>query len=108
MKSGFKFLIYQSLSENVMVNAVIKDETIWLNQKAMAELFGVQNPAISKHLRNIFAEGELDESVVVPKMETTTTHAVMPSCSADNISLHLKNTYAEKNWMKRQLPRNSR
>ena len=78
MKSGFKFLIYQSLSENVMVNAVIKDETIWLNQKAMAELFGVQNPAISKHLRNIFAEGELDESVVVSKMEITTAHGAMP------------------------------
>lgn len=40
MKDGFKFLIYQSVSENVMVNAVIKDETIWLTQKAMAELFG--------------------------------------------------------------------
>ena len=78
MKDGFKFLIYQSVSENVMVNAVIKDETIWLTQKAMAELFGVQNPAISKHLRNIFAEGELDEAVVVSKMETTTAHGAMP------------------------------
>ncbi|MBP2665764.1 MAG: Virulence protein [Firmicutes bacterium] len=78
MKDGFKFLIYQSVSENVTVNAVIKDETIWLNQKAMAELFGVQNPAISKHLRNIFAEGELNESVVVSKMEITTAHGAMP------------------------------
>ena len=44
----------------------------------MAELFEVQTPAINKHLRNIFAEGELDETVVVSKMEITTTHGAMP------------------------------
>ncbi|KUK52446.1 MAG: Toxin-antitoxin system, toxin component, Fic family [Desulfotomaculum sp. 46_296] len=60
------------------VDAVIKDETIWLTQKAMAELFGVQTPAISKHLKNIFKEGELDEKVVVSKMEMTTLHGAIP------------------------------
>jgi hypothetical protein len=42
----------------------VQDETIWLTQKAMAALFGVQIPAINKHLKNIFNEGELDEQVV--------------------------------------------
>lgn len=59
------------------VQALIKDETIWLTQKAMAELFGVNVPAISKHLKNIFAEGELSEQVVVSKMEITTEHGAI-------------------------------
>lgn len=59
------------------VQAVIKNETIWLTQKAMSELFGVNIPAISKHLRNIFDEGELQEKVVVSKMEITTEHGAM-------------------------------
>lgn len=45
----FNFLIYKTAEEDITVNAVIRDETIWLTQKAMAELFGVQAPAISKH-----------------------------------------------------------
>ena len=73
----FKFLIYRAAEEDVSVNAIIKDETIWLTQKAMAELFGVQVPAISKHLKNIFMEGELDEIVVVSKMEITTPHGAI-------------------------------
>ena len=52
------FLMYTSKEENISVNVVVKDETIWLTQKAMAELFGVGIPAISKHLKNIFDEGE--------------------------------------------------
>ena len=50
----FNFLIYKTAEEDITVNAVIRDETIWLTQKAMAELFGVQAPAISKHLNNIY------------------------------------------------------
>ena len=46
MSNDFRFLMYQSAEENVSVNAIIKDETIWLSQKGMAELFGVQPPAI--------------------------------------------------------------
>ena len=72
MKNEFTFLVYRSALEDVTVDAIIKDETIWLTQKSMAELFGVQTPAISKHLKNIFEEGELDEKVVVSKMEITT------------------------------------
>ena len=78
MKKDFQFMVYRAAGEDVSVKAVIKDDTIWLTQKAMAELFGVQTPAISKHLKNIFNEGELDEKVVVSKMEITTEHGAMP------------------------------
>ncbi len=62
-----EFMLYSYISENVSVNVVVKDETIWLTQKSMAELFGVNVPAINKHLNNIFAEGELTEKVVISK-----------------------------------------
>ncbi len=73
----FQFLLYKTADEDVSVNAVIKDETIWLTQKAMAQLFGVEPPAISKHLKNIFEDGELEEHVVVSKMEITTRHGAI-------------------------------
>ena len=76
-KERFDFLIYNSVEENVSVNAVIHDETIWLTQKAMAELFDVGVPAMNKHLKNIFEEGELDENMVVSKMEITTPHGAI-------------------------------
>ena len=56
------------------VNPLIKDETNWLGQKGTAKLFGVGIPSISKHLKNIFEEQELDEQVVISKMEMTTRH----------------------------------
>ena len=77
MENNFQFLIYRSAEEDVSVNAIVKDESIWLSQQGMAELLGVQKPAISKHLKNIFEEGELDEKVVVSKMETTTHHGAL-------------------------------
>ncbi|NLH46918.1 MAG: virulence RhuM family protein [Acholeplasmataceae bacterium] len=69
MNKEFQFLIYNVPTEDVTVNAIIKDETIWLTQKAMAELFAVEVPAISKHLANIFEEGELCVDSTVSKME---------------------------------------
>ena len=54
MNNEFSFLIYNTTEENVSINAVVKDETIWLTQKAMAELFDVGVPAISKHLKNLY------------------------------------------------------
>ncbi|EMB46652.1 MULTISPECIES: virulence RhuM family protein [Treponema] len=63
------FLMYTSKEENISVNVVVKDETIWLTQKAMAELFGVGIPAISKHLKNIFDEGELDRFSTISILE---------------------------------------
>jgi hypothetical protein len=70
MANKFNFLVYNTPDRDVKVNAIIKDDTIWLTQKSMAELFGVQTPAISKHLKNIFDEGELEETATVSKMET--------------------------------------
>lgn len=61
MSNEFSFLIYRSALEDVSVDAIIKDETIWLNQQAMAELFECSTDNISLHLRNIYADRELDE-----------------------------------------------
>ena len=63
------FLLYKTAEENISISAVIKDESIWLTQKAMDELFGVGSQAISKPLYNIYAEGELLESETCSKME---------------------------------------
>ncbi|MEG1061958.1 MAG: RhuM family protein, partial [Oscillospiraceae bacterium] len=69
MNNELQFLIYNTPEENVSVNAIAKDETIWLTQKAMAQLFDVEVPAISKHLANIYAEGELVLDATLSKME---------------------------------------
>ena len=69
MNNELNFLIYNTPEENISINAVVKEETIWLTQKAMSELFGVEVPAISKHLSNIFSEGELQPKATVSKME---------------------------------------
>lgn len=71
MSNEFQFLIYKSAEEDVSVNALIKDETIWLNQKGMAELFGCSTDNISLHLKNIFADGELDKNSVTEKISAT-------------------------------------
>jgi prophage antirepressor-like protein len=73
----FQFLLYRAETEDISVNALVKDETIWLTQKAMAELFGVDKSGISRHLKNIFDTGELDEKVVVAKFATTTPHGAI-------------------------------
>lgn len=70
MNKELQFLIYSTPEENVLVDVVVKDENIWVTQKAMAELFGVKVPAISKHLKNIFEEGELQQESTISKMET--------------------------------------
>ena len=62
MPNDFRFLIYNSAEEDVSVNAVIKDESIWLSQKGMAELFDCTTDNISLHLKKIYAEGELKET----------------------------------------------
>ncbi|EKB55410.1 virulence RhuM family protein [Bergeyella zoohelcum] len=63
------YLLYNTPEEAISVSVIIKDETIWLTQKAMAQLFGVETPAISKHLSNIFSEGELQQDATISKME---------------------------------------
>ena len=76
VSNGFDFLIYRAADEEVSVNAVIRDDTIWLTQKSMAELFDVSISAISKHLSNVFDEGELNQSATVSKMEIVQTEGL--------------------------------
>ena len=70
LMKDFQLLIYSTPTEDIKVDVVLKDEDIWASQKAMAALFGVQIPDISKHINNIFESGELDSSTTVSKMET--------------------------------------
>lgn len=71
MSNEIQFLLYNMPDADGKVQVVIKGETLWCTQKAMAQLFGVGVPAISKHLKNIFEEGELAADSVISKMETT-------------------------------------
>lgn len=65
------FLMYTIEERDITVNAILKDETIWLSQKGMAELFGCSSDNISLHLKNIFAEKELDKDSVTGKFSAT-------------------------------------
>jgi hypothetical protein len=66
-----EIIFYTTPDGNKKVEVVFQDETAWLTQKALAELFGVQVPAINKHLKNIFESGELVENSVISILETT-------------------------------------
>ncbi|WP_289199688.1 virulence RhuM family protein [Bacteroides acidifaciens] len=77
--STAEFLIFQIEGKEDGVQVVYRDESIWCTQKAIAQLFDVGVPAISKHLKNIFETGELIENMVVSKMEITTEHGAIPN-----------------------------
>ena len=70
-------IFYKAPKGNVNIEVVYNNETFWLSQKRLAELFGVEVPAINKHLKNIFESGELDEKVVVSILEITTQHGAI-------------------------------
>ncbi len=72
-----EFLLYKTPNGDIKVDVLIQNETIWMPQKKIAQLFDVNVPAISKHIKNIFKSGELDEKVVVSKMEITTQHGAI-------------------------------
>jgi len=72
-----RFLIYQSPSGDIRIDVRLEDETVWLTQAHMAELFGKNKRTISEHIRNIFDEGELNEEVVVRNFRTTTRHGAI-------------------------------
>ncbi len=77
-------LIYKNKDGNIVVDAIYKDETLWLTQKGMAKVFDVGVSAISKHLKNIFDDEELNESMVVSKMENTTQHGAIKEKTQTN------------------------
>lgn len=68
------FLVYSLPDEDVSIDIFVKDENVWITQKTMAELFGIDRTGIGKHLKNIFSEGELDEEVVCANFAHTTEY----------------------------------
>jgi hypothetical protein len=72
-----EFLLYVSQSGDVKVDVLLQDETVWLTQKGMQELFEKAKSTISEHITNVFEEGELDEEVVVRDFRTTSPHGAI-------------------------------
>ncbi len=72
-----QIILYTTPEGEIKVDTILQNGTIWLTQNAMANLFGVQRPAITKHLKNIFESGELDQNVVSSILEHTTQHGAI-------------------------------
>lgn len=72
-----QIVLYSTPEGEIRVEALLRDESVWLTQAAMAQLFGVQRPAITKHLQNIFDSAELDEALVSSILEHTTPHGAI-------------------------------
>ena len=84
---GFnEILLYTTPNGKVKVDIYLQNETIWLTQQKIAELFGVQRPAVSKHLKNIFETGELKEEVVSSILEHTTQHGAIAGKTQESVS----------------------
>ena len=73
-------VLYQNEDSNVCVNVYYRNETFWLTQKAMAELFGCSTDNISLHLKNIFSEGELNKDSVTEKISATASDGKNYKC----------------------------
>lgn len=76
MNNEIQFLLYNLPDEDGKVQVVIKDETIWCTQKAMAQLFGIDKSGVSRHLNNIFKEGELQQDTTVAKFATVINRGI--------------------------------
>ncbi len=76
MSKEIQFLLYNMPEADGKVQVVITGETLWCTQKAMAQLFGVGVPAISKHLKNLFKEGRLDPDTTISKMGTVANRGI--------------------------------
>ncbi len=72
-----ELLIYQATDGNIKLDVHLENETVWLSQAHMAELFNKSKKTISEHIRNIFNEGELEKNVVVRNFRTTTRHGAI-------------------------------
>lgn len=82
------FILYNAPSGDVTLNVLLQNETIWLTQKMMAELFDVGVPAINKHLTNIFESNELEENSVISILETTASDGktnALTTVTKDNV-----------------------
>lgn len=76
MASEIQFLLYRLPDEEGKVQVVIKDETIWCTQKAMVQLFGIDKSGISRHIANIFKDGELQQETTVAKIATVVNRGI--------------------------------
>jgi hypothetical protein len=90
-ESNSQIIIYQTESGETKLDVRFEDETVWLTQLQMAELFGKSKKTISEHILNIFKEGELLEEVVVRKNKTTTQHVAIVGKTQTILSKKLKN-----------------
>lgn len=72
-----ELIIYQNPDGNIKIDVRLEEETVWLTQDQMATLFGKAKSTINEHIKNVFAEGELDEKVVIRKFRITTQHGAM-------------------------------
>lgn len=84
-----KFLLYKSGDTDISIDVIIANETLWATQKSIAQLFDVSVPTISRHFRDIFESGELDEKVVVAKNVITTQHgAISGKTQSHNVNFY--------------------
>lgn len=79
-----EFLLYVSQSGDIKVDVLLQDETVWLTQKGMQELFEKAKSTISEHIKNVFEEGELNEEVVVRDFRTTSPHGAIEGKTQEN------------------------
>lgn len=77
METKNNFLLYQTDAGDIKVDVLVQNESLWLTMNQMAELFGIDKSGISRHIKNIFESGELQEEVVVAKIATTTEHGAV-------------------------------
>ena len=90
MNNEIQFILYHLPDEEGRVQVVIKDETIWATQKAMAQLFGVDKSGISRHIANIFKDGELRQETTVTKIATVVNRGIRGTvgCHRDGLVFH--------------------
>lgn len=106
-----EIIIYRAEDNTVQLDVRMEQETVWLTQKQIAELFGVKRPAITKHLRNIFNEGELDQNSVSSILEHTAVDGKIYSTQFYNLDAILsvgyrvnsKRAVAFRQWANRVL-----
>lgn len=98
-----KLIIYKNSEGNIIVDAIYKDETLWLSQKGMSKVFDVGVPAISKHLKNIFEENELDKNSVTEKCSLTADDGKNYNTTIYNLDAIIVVDYKKNQKMQRNL-----
>lgn len=103
-----EILIYQSPDGNIKVDVRFDDETVWLSQSQMGQLFGKDKRTISEHISNIFKEGELNENSVVRNFRTTAPDGKSYNTNYYNLDVVISVGYRVKSHQGTQLSKNKR